>query len=447
MEDLRGFMKRLEREGELLNIRKEVDARYISALVAQCDKAVYFEKVSGFDFPVLSGLLNTRRRVALAMRVSDAEIGGKFQEAIDHPFSPKVVKNAPVQDVVCGGEEVDLAVFPIPLFHQKDGGPYITGGVACSFDPEYGHNTGMYRMMYRTRNETGIDLVSPSDMRLYYQRALDQGKPLEMAVAIGVHPFEMLAASYKAPIHVDEYSIAGGLHGEPIELVKCTRSDLLVPANAEIVLECEILPVGWTHDEGRFGEFSHIQGDVKWNPIVKVKAITHREDAVFYALHMPWENDWLSGPATEAAALRVLREASVEAVSVRATPGSCCYWEIIASIRKRPGEGKNALLALLSLAEVKLVIVTDDDINIFDPDDIDWALTFRVQADQDVMIVSGARGKHIDPSVKAWTQPKDALPTTAKLGIDATIPEGVPRSKYERIRYSFCEEVKLENYI
>ena len=330
---------------------------------------------------------------------------------------------------------------------RKTAGPYISGGVSCSFDPEYGVNAGMYRMMYRTRNTTGIDLVSPSDMRMYYQRMLDQGKSLKVAVAIGVHPFEMLCASYKAPIRTDEFALAGGLHGEPVRMVKCVTSDILVPADAEIVLECELLPVGWTYDEGRFGEFSHIQGDIKWNPLVKVNAITHRKDALFYALHMPWENDWLAGPATEAAGLRALREASVEAVAVRATPGSCCYWELVASIRKRPGEGKNALLALLSLAEVKLAIVTDEDIDIFNPDELDWAMTFRVQADQDVIIVSGARGKHIDPSIRAFAHSKDALPTTAKLGIDATIPEGVSPSRYERLTHTFLNDVKLEDYL
>ena len=134
-------------------------------------------------------------------------------------------------------------------------------------------------------------------------------------------------------------------------------------------------------------------------------------------------------------------------MAVYATPGSCCYWEIVASIKKRPGEGKNALLALLSLAEVKMVIVTDDDINIYDPVELDWALTFRVQADRDVIIVSGARGKHIDPSMKAWTFSKDALPTTAKLGIDATIPEGVSRKRYERLTYPYLEDVKLSDYL
>lgn len=447
MEDFRGFVRRLEQEEELLTIQKEVDARHISALVGQVDQALLFEHVQGFDFPVVSGVLGTRKRLALAMGVSEQEIPNKFQSGIDHPIPPEVVSTAPAQQVRHMGDDVDLSMLPIPLLHQKDGGPYISGGVECSFDPEYGPNAGMYRLMYRTRNETGIDLVSPSDMRMYYQRRLDRKESLQMAVAIGVHPFEMLCASYKAPIRTDEFAIAGGLHGEPVKQVKCLTSDLLVPANAEIVLECEILPVGWTYDEGRFGEFSHIQGDLKWNPIVRVNAITHREDALFYALHMPWENDWLAGPVTEAAALSALRDASVEAAAVRATPGSCCYWEIVASIRKRPGEGKNALLALLSLAEVKLAIVTDDDIDIFDPDDLDWAMTFRVQADKDVLIVSGARGKHIDPSVQAWTHSKDALPTTAKLGIDATIPDGVPRSRYERLKYSFIDDVRLETYL
>jgi 2,5-furandicarboxylate decarboxylase 1 len=118
----------------------------------------------------------------------------------------------------------------------------------------------------------------------------------------------------------------------------------------------------------------------------------------------------------------------------------------VASIRKRPGEGKNALLALLSVAEVKLAIVTDDDIDIYNPDELDWAMTFRVQADQDTLIIPGARGKHIDPSVRAANLGKGGLPTTAKLGIDATIPEGVPRSHYERLRYFAKDAVRLEDY-
>ena len=131
-----------------------------------------------------------------------------------------------------------------------------------------------------------------------------------MAVALGWDPVLPAAACMGVPAGVCEYDIMGGMRQEPVELVKCETVDLYVPATSEIVLEGEILPVGWTKDEGRFGEFTHLQGDIKWNPVVRINAITHRKDAIFYALNMPWENDWLSGPAVEAAAWRVLKEAS-----------------------------------------------------------------------------------------------------------------------------------------
>jgi 2,5-furandicarboxylate decarboxylase 1 len=446
MEDLRSFIAKLETHGELLRIHKQVDVRYVSTLVDQARKAVYFEDLRGFDFPIVSGIVGSRKRIALALDCPDREIGKRFSQAISNVIPPKVVKTGPCKEVIKKGKAVDLTELPIPLLHTKDGGPYISGGVVCSEDPEYGPNAGMYRLMFRTKNETGIDLASPSDMRRYYERAFQKGKSLEVGIALGVHLFQTLAAGYKAPTGMNEFAVAGGLHGNPVEMVRCETNHVLVPANAEIILEGEILPIGWTEDEGRFGENTQIEGDVKWNPVVRIHAITHRKDAIFYALHMPYENSWPNGPATEAAAWRALKEASVDAVAVRATPGACCSFEIVASVRKRAGEGKNALLALLSVGQVKLAIVTDDDIDIFNPDELDWAMAFRVQADQDVLVIPGARGKHLDPSVKSWTLPKNVMPTSAKLGIDATIPEGVSRSRYERLEYTF-KNVDLSEYL
>ncbi len=444
----RDFLDDLEKAGELRRVKKPVDLRDVSALVAQSREAALFETLAEYPgWRLAGGLVSTRKRLALAMGSSENEVAMRFEASLDRPIEPILVGNAPCQEVVLEGEDADLTSIPYPLMHARDGGPYISATCVVSKDPEYGRNVGSYRLMYRTPKETGIDLVSPSDMRFYYQRQLDRGKPLEIAVAIGVHPFEMLAASYKAPIDMDEYWIAGGLHGAPVALVKCRSVDLEVPADAELVLEGELLPIGWSADEGPFGEFSHITGDVKWNPIFRVKCITHRRDPIFYFLQMPWENDWLSAPVTEAAGLRALRNASIKPVAIKAPVGSCGYWTLIASIRKRPGEGKNALLALLSVAEVKLAIVTDDDINIHDPDDLDWALTFRVQANRDVIIVEGARGKHVDPSVRAWELGKGGLPTTAKLGIDATIPEGIPKKFYRRLEYYGRDRVKLEDYL
>src|SRR5213593_1298654 len=407
----RDALRLLEEAGELRRIKKAVDPRHLSALAAQAKEATFFEAIEGYpSWRVAGALVSTRKRLALAMGCSEADIARRFEDGIRRPVDAKLVSDGPCQEIVWQGDVVDLTAIPIPLMHVKDGGPYISATMVVSKDPEYGRNVGSYRLMYRTPRETGIDLVSSSDMRRYYQRALDAGRPLEIAVAVGVHPYEMLAA-------------------------------------AELVLEGELLPIGWTADEGPFGEFSHITGDVKWNPIFRVKCVTHRRDPIFYMLQMPWENDWLAAPVIEAAGLQALRIASVEPVAIRAPVGGCCYWTLIASIRKRPGEGKNALLALLSVAEVKLAIVTDDDINIYDPDELDWAMTFRIQADHDVLIIPGARGKHIDPSVRAWALGKGGLPTTAKLGIDATIPEGVPREQYERLRYFAKDAVRLEDYL
>ena len=214
-------------------------------------------------------------------------------------------------------------------------------------------------------------------------------------------------------------------------------------ADAEIVLEGEILPEGWIHPEGPFCEFNRLMGGVHYNPRVKIKAIMHRKDPVYYALHMPWENIWMSEPIYEAAAWRVLREAGVSTTAINVTPGGCCHWHIIAAIKKQPGDGKNAIMALLSIADIKHVVVTDNDINIFDPVDVEWAVATRVQADRDVVIISNARSKPLDPSLP----PTDGIPTTAKMGIDATIPENVPRERYKRIVYFNEKKAQLKDYL
>lgn len=226
--------------------------------------------------------------------------------------------------------------------------------------------------------------------------------------------------------------MAGGLHGEPLELVRALTVDLEVPAEAEIILEGEIVPVGWTQDEGPFGDAYWLMGDVKWNPVFRVMAITHRRDPILYTMNMPWENVWLGRPALEAMAWKALRDARIDVRAVKAGWSS-----VVAAIRKAAGEGKNALLALLALGAVKLAVVTDDDVDIYDQEELEWALAYRVQADRDVLVVGGARGKHLDPSTRAWELPKGALPMTAKLGIDATIPEGIPAEKYEHQRYAY----------
>ncbi len=445
--DMRGLLDHLDRHGELLHIKKPVPPRYLHTLLAKSDKAVLFESVAGYGVPVVGGLVGTRRRLALGMASDERLVGKVFMEALERPIPAEVVADGPVQEVVKVGKDVDLTELPIPLQHRKDGGPYISAGIVVAKDEEGQRNVGCYRLMYRTANETSIDLVSPSDMRFIYQRSLDRGKPLPIAVTLGTATPEMLAAAYKAPPGFDEFAVAGALYGEPLRLTKCATSDLEVPASAEIVLEGELSTDGWTVDEGRYGDFTGHQCSIRWNPVFRVKAITHRKNPIFQTIFMPWENDWLEAPPMEAAGWRALREASVKTTAVYATPASSCYWHLFASVQKRPGEGKNAVLALMSLHAVKLAVVTDDDVDITDPQAVERAMAFRVQPDQDVIIVSGARGKHLDPTLRASQLPKGTLPTTSKMGIDATIPEGVDRSEYELLEYPFTEEVELEDFL
>jgi 2,5-furandicarboxylate decarboxylase 1 len=282
-------------------------------------------------------------------------------------------------------------------------------------------------------------------MRRFAERALAKKKALPISISIGTHPFELVASTFKANLGVNELTFSGGLRNEPLRLADGETVPVPCIADAEIVLEGEILPEGWVHPEGPFCEFNRLMGGLHMNPRVRIKAIMHRKDAMYYALQMPWENIWMSAPIYEAAARRVLFEAGVQTTAINVTPGGCCHWHIVASIKKVPGDGKNAIMALLSIADIKHVTIVDDDIDVFDPVDVEWAVATRVQADRDVLIVSNARSKPLDPSLPLPVLGK--VPTTAKMGIDATIPENIPAQRYTRIVYFNQDKVDLNNYL
>jgi 2,5-furandicarboxylate decarboxylase 1 len=177
---------------------------------------------------------------------------------------------------------------------------------------------------------------------------------------------------------------------------------------------------------------------------VRIKAVSMRKDAIYYNLHMPWENTWLAAPTRYAAIRQALRTAGVQVKDINVTLGGCAFWHAVISIKKQPGEAKNALLAALSVMDLKHVVVVDDDIDVFDPMDVEWAIATRVQGDKDVMIVGNARAKPLDPSLP---QGAGIVPTGAKVGIDATIPDGIPKEHYERITYAYAETAKIDDYV
>jgi 2,5-furandicarboxylate decarboxylase 1 len=376
---------------------------------------------------------------------SFSEIEYKLQQGIDHPIPPKFVESAPNKQVIQVGDEVDLYRLPIPMCSIYDGGPMITAGVVIARDPELGMNSGIYRFLVKEKNLTGIDIVTPNNMRLFASRAYEAGRPCPISISIGTHPFEIMGSGFRAPLGVDEMAIAGGIRGAPVELTQCETIDMPCLADAEIVLEAEILPTGWTWPEGRFGEFTRLMGGLHWNPLVRVKAITRRKDPVYYALHMPWENTWLAAPTRYTSLRGALRTAGIQVKDINVTLGGCGFWHAIISIKKQAGEGKNALLAALTAQDIKHVVVVDDDIDVHDAMDVEWAIATRVQGDKDVVIIPGARAKPLDPSLPVT--PPGVVPTGAKVGIDATIGEGIPRERFERIAYAYADRAKIGDYV
>src|SRR5689334_21992777 len=445
-EDFRGFLDRLREEKELVDIRQPVDIRHIATLVDQAETALLFHNVIGYKMPVVSGILRSRKRAIMSMGCETyGEIEHKLQHGVEHPIPPRYVKSPPNKEVIEAGDAVDLFRLPIPMSSIYDGGPMITAGVVIAKDPEFGLNSGMYRFMVKERNVTGIDIVTPNNMRLFAQRAFEAGRPCPISISIGTHPFEIMGSGYRAPLGVDEMAIAGGIRGAPTELAMCETIDMPCVANAEIVLEAEILPTGWTHPEGRFGEFTRLMGGLHWNPLVRVKAITRRKNAIYYALHMPWENTWLAAPTRYTSIRRAMKSAGIQVKDINVTLGGCGFWHAIISIKKQAGEGKNAMRAALTAQDIKHVVIVDDDIDVHNGMDVEWAIATRVQGDKDVIIIPGARAKPLDPSLAIT--PPGVVPTGAMVGIDATIGEGIPKERFERIAYAYADRAKIADYL
>jgi 2,5-furandicarboxylate decarboxylase 1 len=444
-EGFRHFLDRLREKNQLADIREPVDSRHIATLVDQSDKALMFHRVLGYDMPVVSGLIRSSERMAIGMGVERyADIEQLLTRALANPIEPKYVETSRVREVTKVGDEVDLFDLPVPMSSVLDGGPVITAGTTIVRDGQGGLNCGIYRYILKERNLTGIDIVTPNNLRALAHRAFQEQKPLPISISIGTHPFEFMAAGYRAPAGVDEIRIAGGLRGGPVELAMCETIDVPHIADAEIVLEAEILPTGWSYPEGRFGEFTWLMGALHWNPLVKVKAIAQRKDPIYYNLHMPWEVAWLMIPTRWSQLRAAMKAAGIQVKDINVTLGGIGAWHVIISIKKSAGEGKNAALAALSVSDIKHAVIVDEDIDVFNPLDVEWAIATRVQGDRDVFVISGARAKPLDPSLPIT--PAGVVPTGAKVGIDATIPEGIPHERYERITYAYADKVKLGNY-
>jgi len=423
----RDLVEKLRQQGHIEDIEKPVDIRHIAALVDKSEKALVFHNVNDYAMPVVSGIANGRERIGAAFDCAYSEVYKRLDVGLSNPIEPETINGGPVREVVLTGEDVDLFELPVPLFSIHDGGPMITAGVTIAKTEEGSLNAGIYRFLVREKNLTGIDIVTPNDLQRLALAAFRRGEALPITINLGTHLAVNIGATYRAPLGLSELSIAGGMAGEAVRLTPGETSDVPCIADAEIVLEAEILPTGWTKPEGRFGEFTRLMGGLHWNPHVRVKAISMRKDAMYYALHMPWEVILPGAPNREAAVRRAFKLANLDLVDVNITPGGSCYFHAVVSIRKRPGDAKHAIMAALIASDIKHVVVVDEDINVWD-----------------IVTIPDLRAKPLDPSLRITP---GITPVTTKCGIDATIPDDLPRERFERIEYAYADELDLSTYI
>jgi len=411
---------------ELEIVEEPVDLADIAARLEGNPRAVLFRQVGAERLPLVGNVTGSRIRLARAFGVEPAQLLPELLNRLSRP--PQSVElsreEAPVQQVVLMGEDADFTALPVHLQHGLDGGPYLSASIDYVRDARTGHtNVGVRRLMLRGRREAGIDLISPSDLRAIYEGALARGERLPVSFVVGCHPLDHVAATMRLP--VDELGLVASLRNEPLPVVKCITNDIMVPADAEYVLEGYLDEHGYSEAEGPYGEFLGYYGGVKRNPVFHLTAVTHRHNPLFQTMTISGptmgytDSSPLIALRTEAMLWRALQGAVREPVAVYATGASGGMFNVRIAIRQRvPGEARNAIAAAFaSLANVKNVFVVDPDVDIFSDQQMDWALATRFQAARDLVIAEGMRALPLDPSLGP-----DRL--GSKAGFDLTWPFG-----------------------
>jgi 4-hydroxy-3-polyprenylbenzoate decarboxylase/2,5-furandicarboxylate decarboxylase 1 len=338
------------------------------------------------------------------------------------------VTAAPVHQNVVAGDQADLAKLPIPKYGPDDGGPYLTSGIVVSRDPATGvPDMGHYRFEVIDGRTLSFNALPNHRFGKHLAKARALGhKTFRAAVVVGVDPLLAYACPIQVPDGTDDFEVAGGLRGAPVEIVKCRTVELDVPARAEFVIEFEA-DLTRTVMEGPLGEFTGFLTPAAPQPPARITAITHRDDAVFQALLTgvpPTENHILKQLPYEASFLEEMRRRfpTVEKVAIPSS-GGVAFRVVFAMKPRFAGEARAALLAAMtSNLRPKVVIAVDPDIDVHDPVQVDWATSFRMQPARDLVVVDALPAGTLDPSVD-HTQPEDQR-TGSAVGVDATFPYG-----------------------
>jgi UbiD family decarboxylase len=402
----RDFIDQLKENGKLVEIPQPVSPVFEASRIAKRIKdPVLFHDVSGSK--VIMNLLGSRDELASMLEVPKKEIIKRLSE-VPPKGAVILVSESPTQEVV--EDKVDLKKLPILTHFEKDGAPYITAGIVVS---EYGGvmNASIHRLMLAGKDKLAARLVPPRHTYLLHKKATENGDPLPVAIVIGCDPLITYATSTRVPVG-KEFEYASALRGLPIEVFEC-ENGVKVP-HAEIVLEGYIDPFEKV-DEGPFVDITGTYDVVRKEPIVHITRIIHRKDPIYYGI-LPAgpEHLLMMGVPYEPRIYKAVGEVTT-VKNVVLTEGGCCYLHAVVQIEKQTeGDGKNAIMAAFAAhTSLKHVVIVDDDINIFDPNDVEFAIATRVKGDKDILIITNVRGSSLDPR---------GAPdgTTTKVGIDAT---------------------------
>ena len=419
---IRDFVGYLRDIRELLTISTPLDPRFeISTILSELGKkeapAILFEEVKGYKFPVVGNLLGTKKRLSIALGVDQEHLLEDALPKLENRLLPILVSDRSQKVVITKKEKIDLLkLLPILTHYSKDSGPYITSGITSARDLKDGTiGRGLHRMEVRGKNELGISLLNPPLSEIY-AHCKKERKKMEVATVIGVDPALLIAAVFKIPRGMDKLTVAGGLRGEPIPLVKAETVDIDIPAYAEITIEGFIDPKGKEKD-GLLGESSGYYMTFSKSPTIHVTTITYRKGAYFHAI-VPWslEVDNLLYLIHGIDFVPKMKREIPTLKRIHLIPGTFGSHVVMSIDTDNKGEIRRALTLALSFPNIKKAVIVDGDVEVEDDHEVEWTIATRFQGDRDLIIIPDVRGQPIDPSSKEGF-------LTTKIGMDATRPK------------------------
>lgn len=454
--DVRSLLDGFEEAERLVRIRAEVDPVFELAAVCRHmhrdpqwrEHVVLFERVRGSSFPVIGNLCDSRDKLAFALGTSPSNSVGRVLEAMEKSIPVEMVDGGACQEIVL--QQPDLGILPIPTLSEFDGGPYITAGLHLTRNPVTRiRNAGIQRNQLHGPSVLGI-YMAPTHMLQHFLAAKERDEPLPVAIAVGVHPALLVSSQLRLPYDTDELAVAGALLGQPVRMVRCVTVDAEAPADAEIVIEGEVL-TDTVQLEGPFGEFARLYGPVRELPVVRVTAITHRRDALYLnvlSASSP-ENVTLGAVGREPSLLQALRASVPTVEGVRVTVGGGANFHAIVALRKNfEGEPQKVGFAAFAAQDIlKHVYVVDADVDIYDDEEVHYALATRMDPAHDIHVVKNVKGNPLDPvSVEVGS----GRAVVNKMIVDATKPllsdekyriAEVPIDALERVESNWADYV------